>query len=518
MRQRPVLKLTHSSIAATCLIFAFCLQAMLSLPHLSATSDEPVHLAAGYSYWKTRDFRMNPEHPPLAKLIAALPLLVLDPPLNTSSEVWQTANEYEFGYDFLYRNNADRLLFWGRTMMVALAAVGAAITFIWSRALFGPVAALLAVGLYAFSPNLLAHGMLITTDSPVTVFSLLTLYLFWRQQSHPTWRSSIAPGLALGAAMASKYSGGVLPLLIAGLAVARALRQPNRQLAMLSEVRNLAVMAAAAFVVIQAAYLFAVSPFAYFANASTVNTNHSPTYQYYLLGELKEGGWWYYFLVAFIFKATLATLILILLAAARTFSGFIHRWDEGILLAGMAFYLVIMSAGANALGIRYLLPIFPLIFIWVSRIVPDYWSNRLGRAVLTVLFGLQMWAALSSFPNYIPFFNELAGGAARGPDVLDDSNVDWGQGLKQAATYAREKGIDNLAICSFSPFDNPPHYGLPPNLLPPEMMKRIMFKSPVPGTYIISGHYVARMKALDPAWRSYRPIDRIAGSLWVYRF
>ena len=73
----------HSSIAAICLILAFCLQAVLAVPRLSDTSDEAVHLASGYSYWQTRDFRMNPEHPPLAKLFAALPLLVIRPKLNT---------------------------------------------------------------------------------------------------------------------------------------------------------------------------------------------------------------------------------------------------------------------------------------------------------------------------------------------------------------------------------------------------------------------------------------------------
>src|SRR5678815_4749019 len=142
----------HSSIAAICLILAFCLQAALALPQLSATSDEPVHLASGYSYLQTRDFRMNPEHPPLAKLIAALPLLFIQPKLNTSSALWNKASEYEFAFDFIYTNNADRLLFWGRMMMVVLAAAGAAITFMWARDLFGPVAGLLALGLYAFSP------------------------------------------------------------------------------------------------------------------------------------------------------------------------------------------------------------------------------------------------------------------------------------------------------------------------------------------------------------------------------
>jgi predicted membrane-bound dolichyl-phosphate-mannose-protein mannosyltransferase len=508
----------QSWIAAICLVVIFCLQAVLALPRLSPTSDEAVHLASGYSYWKTRDFRMNAEHPPLAKLIAALPLLVIQPRLNTSSDVWKKSSQYEFGFDFLYTNDTDRLLFWGRIAMIGIAALGVVITFMWARDLFGPVAGLLAAGLYAFSPNLLAHGMLITTDVPVAVFSLLTLYLFWRQGAHPNWRGSLAVGLALGAAMTCKYSGGFLPLLIVGLSLVRTLRQSNRQQALLAEIRSLMIMAGASLLVIETTYLFAAPPFAYFTNAALVNTNHSPTYEYYLLGNLKPGGWWYYFLVAFMFKATLATLILILLATARAFSGLTHRWGETILLAGIGFYVVVMTAGANDLGIRYLLPIFPLIFIWVSRIVPDYWNNRLGRAVLIVLFAWQMWAALSTFPNYIPFFNELAGGASGGPDILDDSNVDWGQGLKQAAAYVKEKGLGNITIYSFSPFDSPPHYGLPPNHLSGELAAKLLFKPPGPGTYIISAHYIARMKAVDPAWRSYQPVDRIGESLWVYRF
>src|SRR5687767_1234381 len=135
----------QSSIAASCLILIFCLQAVLALPQLSATSDEAVHLASGYSYWQTRDFRMNPEHPPLAKLIASLPLLLLRPQLNTSAKSWTQPSQYEFGFDFLYQNNADSLLFWGRMAMIAVAAVGAIVTFLWSRALFGPAASLVAV-------------------------------------------------------------------------------------------------------------------------------------------------------------------------------------------------------------------------------------------------------------------------------------------------------------------------------------------------------------------------------------
>src|SRR6266550_2159834 len=87
------------TLAAISLVFLFCAQALLAIPYLSASTDEPVHLSAGYSYWQTRDFRLNPEHPPLAKLIAALPLLVIRPKLKTSSAVWNAASEYEFGFD-----------------------------------------------------------------------------------------------------------------------------------------------------------------------------------------------------------------------------------------------------------------------------------------------------------------------------------------------------------------------------------------------------------------------------------
>jgi len=501
-------------VAALGLIALFCVQALLAIPYLSATTDEPVHLSAGYSYWHTRDFRLNPEHPPLAKLIAALPLLLIKPRLDISSKEWEGSSEYPFAFNFLYSNDADRLLFWGRVPMIALAALGAWITFLWARDLFGPMAGAFAAGLYAFCPNLLAHGMLVTTDVPLATFGLLTLYLFWRQGSQPGWRKGLLTGLALGAAMTSKYSGALFPILVACLAAIRALRQKNRRQALLGEIQNLAVMAAASLLVVEAAYLFSFSPLLYFRNGALVNANHDPSYQSYLLGELKQNGWWYYFVVAFVFKATLPALILLLFATLQTMSGLVDRWGETILLAAIGFYFVVISAGADDLGVRYLLPVFPLIYIWVSRIVPRYWRHRWGRVGLITLLSWQIWAAASSFPNYLPYFNEIAGGPKAGPDLLDDSNVDWGQSLKQAATYVKEKKIGNVVICPFSSFENPGYYGLPSNIRPPGAL---VSKKPDPGTYVISGHNLAWMKAVDPAWRQYNAVDRIGG-MWVYRF
>jgi len=492
------------------ILIAFILQAFLALPRLSATTDEPVHLAAGYSYWTMRDFRMNPEHPPLAKLLAALPVLALHPKLDVSQQDWRAASEYDFGVRFLYSNDADRLLFWGRVAMVMLAAVGLLVTFLWARDLFGIRAGIFAAVMYAFSPNLLAHGMLITTDVPLATFTILTFYLFWKSGENRSWRLDLVTGLALGAAMACKFSGAFLPVALAVLCIVTDRR---------SAPKKLAIIACGALFVIEAAYLFSVSPLLYFRNAALVNANHVKNYPFFLFGQLKPGGWWYYFPVAFLIKATVPTLVIIAFAAVHIgVSRFTSRWGELILLTVIGFYGVLICVAADQIGLRYWLPIFPLIFVWSSRVVPWVLDMKGGVAVLCILLGWQAWSAIKSFPNYIPYFNEVAGGAQAGPGLLDDSNVDWGQGVKQAAAYVREHHLQNVHVYTFSPYDNPQYYGLPANIPPSEAFPRFVTQRPSPGIYLISAHYVTRMRAVSPAWNMYQPVERIGESLWLYSF
>src|SRR5215475_13156805 len=362
------------NIVVVIILAAFCLQALLALPKLSATTDEPVHLSAGFSYWQTRDFRMNQEHPPLAKLIAALPLLFIHPKFNTNNNDWERGAEYPFGFTFLYQNDADRLLFWSRTAMVALAAIGLIVTFLWARDLFGMPAGLFAAGLYAFSPNLLAHGTLVTTDVPLAVFTILTLYLFWKG-------SDVCAGLALGAAMASKFSGAFLPILIIVLCLARDGR---------GALKRLLIMGSASLLVIEAAYLFSESPLLYFRNGTWVNVKVVPNYPFYLFGQLKLGGWWYYFPAALVFKATIPTLLLMVVTLVDLRSGLIDRWGEIILMSSIVFYLIIDSIGANQIGFRYLLSIFPLLFVWTSRVVRRLTASYVGIVAIAMLL---LWQA-----------------------------------------------------------------------------------------------------------------------------
>ena len=492
----------NSSIAAAILICAFCLQALFALPQLSATADEPVHLAAGYSYWQTRDFRLNPEHPPLAKLLAALPLLLLHPSFDTSQQDWTTASEYAFGFRFLYTNDADQLLFWGRVPMILLAAMGAAVTFLWANDLFGRAAGLVAVSLYAFSPNLLGHGMLVTTDVPLAAFTVLTLYLFWKGRDG--WA-----GLALGCAMATKFSGAFLPVLLVVLCFAHDYR---------SALKRIGILALGALIVLEAAYLFTATPIQYFRNAALVNSNHVRDYPVYLFGRVKTGGWWYYFPAAMLVKATVPMLLMIVLAASHTVAGWANRWGEVILLTSIIIYTVLVSVGADQIGVRYLLPIFPLMFVWTSRLVPYFSRRRAGVFVIVTLMVWEAWSSFKAFPNYIPYFNEVAEIAGYNGSLLDDSNIDWGQALKQTAVYVRQHKLTDVTLYTFSPFDNPEYYGLPPNLSREEALERLAGRQPPPGVYILSAHRVVRLRATNPAWKTYKLLDRIGDSMWVYAF
>src|SRR5207237_8797423 len=137
-----------------------------------------------------------------------------------------------------------------------------------------------------------------------------------------------------------------------------------------THVESLLIMAGASLLVIEAAYLFSASPLLYFRNIAFVNANHFKGYSFYLFDELKQGGWWYYFLVAFALKATVPTLLLIICAAVQATRGFLNRRGELILLASIAAYLSVISAAADQVGLRYILPLLPLVVTWAGHIVP----------------------------------------------------------------------------------------------------------------------------------------------------
>ncbi|GAI09801.1 unnamed protein product, partial [marine sediment metagenome] len=174
-------RLTHI-IAAGLLVFVFII-AFLSIRDDSLTSDELVHLPAGYSYLTQKDMRLNPEHPPLIKDLAAIPLLFIrDIKFPSEINAWQenVNDQWEFGSYFLYRagNPVEKMIFWDSIPMILILVLLGFYIFRWARELFGNKTALLALFLFSFSPTFLAHGRLVTTDVGAAAGVFIASYYF----------------------------------------------------------------------------------------------------------------------------------------------------------------------------------------------------------------------------------------------------------------------------------------------------------------------------------------------------
>lgn len=179
----------------------------------SPTIDEPVYVGAAVHYWQQGSLRYNPEHPPLGKLIIGTGLAFADPHLDPGFK----GNQSELGRHVLYEagNDADRLMLLARLPMILLTLELGLVVFAFARDLTGPTGALVALGLYAFAPNIIAHGSLATLDVATAGFLLTSTWLLWRARRRP-WAYLPAAGLTLGAAVATKMSAlAAVPVLLA---------------------------------------------------------------------------------------------------------------------------------------------------------------------------------------------------------------------------------------------------------------------------------------------------------------
>jgi len=500
--------------------------AVASLRLCAATYDEGAHLPAGYSYLVTGDHRLNPEHPPLVKLIAAAPLLMLgDVVFRTNDEAWAAGRQWELGKRFLYRwNDADRLLFWARLPMVALGACVCAAVFLWTRARFGSAAAFLALLLAALSPDLLAHGRLVTTDVAMALFYFLGVVSFDAVLRRATWGRLGLAGLAAAAAFASKFSAPVLaPVLVALAVVAVFSREPMTvafgpspdilargwprariaaaSLLAIGIVAWLGIWTAYGFTrplsadasvraellagtlrddggtrvarTALAAERWGLLPEAY-VRGFLFTYRHGEGRPTFLLGRLSEQGFPHFFLVTFLLKTPLALILLLFLSAAVAWRGPLSR-DALVLVLPVAGYLLLTQARGLNIGHRHLLPIYPFLFVAAGRLAARAWTVPLGRRPLqAVVLALAAWYAVGTLrvhPHYLAYFNEIAGGPAGGYHCLVDSSLDWGQDLKGLPAFLASRGVSRVKLSYFGSAD-PSYYGLDAEMLPGTMSPR----------------------------------------------
>lgn len=176
----------------------------------SGTMDELAHIPAGYGYAKYLDFRLNPEHPPLLKLLSGLPLAFADLDFPVDSRSWTTSinGQWDAGFEFLYRsgNDAATIFRLARLGPILLTLILILLVFVWAKSLVGTNWALLPTFLTAFAPTVLGHGHLVTTDIAAALGALLATSAFVRFLTRPTWPRIILAGIAYGIAQLLKYS------------------------------------------------------------------------------------------------------------------------------------------------------------------------------------------------------------------------------------------------------------------------------------------------------------------------
>jgi hypothetical protein len=268
-----------------------------------------------------------------------------------------------------------------------------------------------------------------------------------------------------------------------------------------------------------ATYLFS-DPTQYLEGLRRLNQDHPPDHRYFLMGEYRTGGWWYYFAAAFVLKTPLPTLFVLAGAALHALRDPRSVWAAGdaVLLVPAAAFFAATSAWADDLGIRYLLPVYPLLFVFAGRLAAPLLARRTGQMALAALGAWLVVGTLRVYPDDLAYFNEAAGGPSKGYLHLDDSNVDWGQDLKRLKAFVDTHHIGAFKLCMHQR-GFPPYYGLQAEPLDPEEM----IGDPPPGVYAASTHCLARLRAyneeagreLDWAAR-FTPLGRVGQSFYVF--
>ena len=344
----------------------------------SATMDELAHIPAGYSYLSERDYRLNPEHPPLAKdLSAIIPYFTFRPNFPIESAAWRDDlnGQWDMGREFLYEsgNRADVILFTSRLPMIMLALFFGWLFFAWVRARYGDKVALLALFFFSFSPTFIAHSRYVTTDLAAAFAFFIGIASFIAFLERSSWPRTLIAGAALGIALLLKFSTALLLPLYALFAVLWIILARSECLnrkewkrwfvgamrTFVSLVPKFIILFGFAAVLIGGVYAFHVQNYPLNRQVSDTEAFLStfgfrpaveltvamaksvfwrPWAEYllgllmviqraaggnttYFLGDVTNTGWWYYFPVAFFLKESIPFLLLMVAAIVIAF-----RW------------------------------------------------------------------------------------------------------------------------------------------------------------------------------------------------
>ena len=455
------------------LVLALLLVALAVIPRSfliarahSETIDATYHIARGLAYWTgtiaAQDLSLN--DPPLGEALVSLPILVTN-----LYEGRDPADARIYDEPGRAERLAVRCAVWNALLFLPLVAV----LFVWCRKLYGLRAAWLAAALLAIEPNLAAHLPLTTVDVVGLSGIVIGCFFAWRYFERPTRGRLLAMGVATGVALMLKHTAVVLPLVIVAFAalwwvvkpwrdgeswaawrgqlsgrlgatvqsavviVATVLlltsleRCPPKSPAVATRAVGVSAAQKARLVRLEEAlHLESPWPGGVYLRAFRSGFGHG-LYGHpgYLFGEERETGWWYYFPAVATYKVPIG-VALVLALGFLSLRRSAPRWEEwGLVLPLVAWALFMMNSKVN-IGYRHFLPAYVFAMAAACRCLERAavrWS-----AVAWCALGAAGLHAASYHPDYLCYTN-----LPRHKPYLaiSDSNVDWGQGLKQARAW-----------------------------------------------------------------------------------
>jgi hypothetical protein len=515
------------------------LELSFSARQQSQTWDESVHLFSGFQYWKYRDFGANPEHPPLLKIVAVVPLLPLHLKAQPVAVGPTKAANSVAAIQFLYNNTTDADAILSRARMAATVFIYLLTIFVFlcGWEMFGAGAGLTALTLAVFEPNVLANGALVTTDVAESWFLFASVYTFYRYVKKRSTARLLICGVSVGLAWASKHSGVIVGPILMCLAGAEILfsqqaKDPRVAGSPLSPggaalrfgiaISGILLIG---FVVLWSFYgfRFAARPEGAFlsptldAYAKTLPNHAEGSLLHglaaahilpeswlwgftdvllategrvtFLFGKVYATGQWFYFPAVFLMKSTIGFLLL--LAAFSLIAARVKRVREVIFLVipPAVFFGISMASSLN-IGVRHIFPVFPFLILIAGVTAVSLASrSRLAGGVIAALIVAHAASSLHAFPNYLIYSNEITGGPSKTYRVMHGPNVDWGQGLKQASRYLAGGRVADCWFAYTVPDVDPGFYQVPCKPLPSGLGRvKPAFPPVIDGTILISAN------------------------------
>ena len=504
---------TPFSVVAGLLLMFMAILAGGAALRESPTIDEVAHIGAGVSYLQKLELRLNEEHPPLPKVLAALPLVLRGTHADYSHISWTVSEKFfpaylgqwVFGEWLLTKwNNPSATLAWARLPMLLLTLVLGWVLYAYARRIGGDWGGLLCLTIYISTPAILTFGPLVHTDLAVTLFSLVTMWRFAEIWQNPSRKNAMIFALSLAGALLSKFTAGILFFAFIAFALSTRWRavpghpiaKPEarvwRRLRWRATLRGILWAALAVYLFY---FIFSLNqstdvlyrlghgsaavplrrllmpPWLYLRGVLLVLiTGSRPTF---ILGHAYPHGVWFYFPVVFVLKSPLGFLGLLVLALGLALRQ--KRRDEGntptipaelaihwrVLWVSLVVFTVFCLLSRLDISIRHFsIPLVLLILLLAAlprmverlrRFAPT--AGRLAQAMAGVLILSCLLTAVRAYPYYFPYINAFSFGHPAYA-LVNDSNLDWNQSLPEVKRFADQHGLQRIDLDEYG-FNDP---------------------------------------------------------------